>query len=199
MPSLSRDLRYAVRSLRNSPTLTIVAALALTLGIGLTTTVFSIVYAALMKGLPYEGADRIAYVQRANPSRDFRDMPMPIHDFVDYRAQQRSFSEFAGVYTGTVNVSGKEKAERYSGAWTTSDLFDVYGVKPILGRGIQKGEDQPGGDRVVVIGYRMWQDRFGGSPDVVGTQLRANGLPFTVVGVMPDRFALPFNAQLWMP
>ena len=199
MPSLSRDLRYAVRSLRNSPTLTLVAALALTLGIGLTTTVFSIVYAALMKGLPYEGADRIAYVQRANPSRDFRNMPMPIHDFVDYRAQQRSFSEFAGVYTGTVNVSGKEKAERYSGAWTTSDLFDVYGVKPMLGRGIQEGEDRPGGDRVVVIGYRMWQDRFGGSPNVIGTQLRANGLPFTVVGVMPDRFALPFNAQLWMP
>lgn len=199
MPAISRDLRYAARSLRNSPGLTLVAVLALTLGIGLTTTVFSIVYAALMRGLPYEGAERIAYVQRANPSRDVRDMGMSIHDFVDYRAQQRSFTSLAGFYSGTVNVSGNEKAERYSGSWMTSNLFSVYGVEPILGRGIRDGEDRPGGERVVVLGYRMWQDRFGGSPGVIGTQLRANGLPYTIVGVMPDKFALPFNVQLWMP
>ena len=199
MPALSRDLRYAARSLRNSPTLTLVAALALTLGIGLTTTVFSIVYAALMRGLPYEGAEQITYVRLDNPSRDFRNMPMSIHDFVDYRAQQRSFTSLAGFYTGTVNVSGNERAERYSGSWTTSNLFDIYGVKPILGRGIRDGEDRPGGERVVVLGYRMWQDRFGGKPGVIGTQIRVNGLPYTIVGVMPDKFALPFNAQLWMP
>ena len=199
MPAISRDLRYAARSLRNSPGLTIVAALALTLGIGLTTTVFSIVYAALMKGLPYEGADRIAYVQRANPSRDVRDMGMSIHDFADYRARQRSFTSLAAFYSGTVNVSGNEKAERYSGSWTTSNLFGVYGVEPILGRGIRDGEDRPGGERVVVLGYRLWQDRFGGSRAVIGTQLRANGLPYTIVGVMPEKFALPFNVQLWMP
>ena len=79
MPSFARDLRYASRSLRNSPALTIVAALALTVGIGLTTTVFSIVYAALMRGLPYPGAERVAFVQRANPSRDFKRMSVPIH------------------------------------------------------------------------------------------------------------------------
>ena len=199
MPALTRDLRYAARSLRNSPALTIVAALALMVGIGLTTTVFSIVYAALMRGLPYRGADRIAYIQRTNPARDVRQMPLSIHDYVDYKAGQRSFESLAAYYSGTVNVSGTERAERYTGAWVTSELFSVYGVEPLLGRGIRPGEDQPGGERVVVIGYRTWQTRFGGDRNVIGAQLRANGLPFTVVGVMPESFALPNNAQIWLP
>ena len=199
MPALARDLRYATRSLRRSPSLTIVAALALTLGIGLTTTVFSIVYAALMRGLPYAGAERIAFVQRANPGRDFDDMPVTIHDFVDYRQQQRSFESLAAYYSGTINVSGTERAERFTGAWVTSNLFSVYGVEPILGRGIRAGEDQAGGERVAVISHRTWQGRFGGDPNVIGKQLRANGLPYTIVGVMPEKFALPNNAQLWLP
>jgi predicted permease len=199
MPALPRELRHAARSLRNTPTFTAVAVLALTVGIGLTTTVFSIVYAALMRGLPYEGADRIAFVQRTNPSRDERQMPVPIHDFVDYRARQRSFESLAGYYTGTANVSGTERAERYTGAWVSSNLFAVYGVAPVLGRGIRDGEDRPGGDRVAVISHRTWQDRFGGDRGVIGTRLRVNGLPFTVVGVMPDGFGLPNNAQVWLP
>ena len=199
MQSISRDLRFAARSLRKSPGVVLVAAMALTLGIGLTTTVFSIVYSALMRGLPYEGADRIAFVQRTNPARDIRDMSMSIHDFTEYRAQQRSFESLGGYYSGTVNVSCSERAERYTGAWVTADVFGIYGVSPVLGRGIRPGEDRPGGERVAVIGYRTWQDRFGGAPGVLGTQIRANGLPFTIVGVMPDDFALPRNAQLWFP
>jgi predicted permease len=199
MESIVRDVRYAARALRKSPGVVIVASLALTLGIGLTTTVFSIVYAALMKGLPYAGADRIAVVQRTNPARNIRQMELSIHDFMEYRAQQRSFESLAAHYSGTVNVSGTERAERYTGAWITANTFGVYGVEPVLGRGIRDGEDRPGGDRVAVIGYRTWRDRFGGSPDVIGTQIRANGLPFTIVGVMPEGFAIPNNAQLWMP
>jgi putative ABC transport system permease protein len=199
LATLPRDLRHATRSLRRSPALAAVAVLALTVGIGLTTTVFSIVYAAMMRGLPYPGADRIAYVQRTNPSRDIRQMPVPIHDFVDYRARQRSFESLAGYYVGTANVSGAERAERYTGAWVTANTFAVYGVAPALGRAIREGEDRPGGERVAVIGYRLWQDRFGGSPGVIGTPLRINGLPFTVVGVMPDGFALPSEAKVWLP
>ena len=199
MPTLPRDLRYAARSLRASPGLALVAVLALTVGIGLTTTVFSIVYAALMRGLPYDGAERIAYVQRTNPSRDIQGMSVTIHDFVDYRARQHSFESLAGFYSGTANVSGTERAERYTAAWVTANTFGVFGVQPVLGRGIREGEDTPGGERVTVIGYRMWQDRFGGDPHVVGKPLRVNGLPFTIVGVMPEKFALPGNAQLWLP
>jgi len=199
MHSILRDVRLATRSLRKSPGVVLVASFALTLGIGLTTTVFSIVYAALMRGLPYDGADRIAFVQRTNPSRDIEGMSLPVQELAEYREQQRSFESLAGYYSGTVNVSGAERAERYTGAWVTANLFAVFGVEPVLGRGISAGEDRPGGERVAVIGYRTWQDRFGGTPNVIGTQLRANGLPYTVVGVMPESFALPNNAQLWLP
>src|SRR3982751_389665 len=102
MHAIVRDLRYAFRSLRNSPALTLVAALALTLGIGLTTTVFSIVYAALMRGLPYPGGDRVAFVREANPGRDSRNQSLSIHDFTDFRGEQRSFSSLAAYYSGTV-------------------------------------------------------------------------------------------------
>ena len=199
MRSFTRDLRYSARSLAKTPGVTVVAALALMLGIGLTTTMFSIVYAALVKGLPYSGADRIAAVLRANPTRDIQRMPVPIHDFLDYRAQQRSFEGLAGAYSGTVNVSGTERAERLTGAWVTANLFAVYGVEPALGRGIRPGEDRPGGERVAVLSHRVWQDRFGGSAGVVGTQIRANGQPYTIVGVMPAGFGSPNNAQLWLP
>ena len=97
MHALARDLRYAVRSLRSSPALTIVAALALTLGIGLTTTVFSIAYAALMRGLPYPGGDRVAFVQEANPGRGIRNLSLSIHDFAEIRGAQRSFSTLAAA------------------------------------------------------------------------------------------------------
>ena len=197
--TLLRDLSYAARTLRKSPGFAFVAVLALTLGIGLTTTVFSIVYGVLMKGLPYEGAERVVMLQRTNPSLDIRRMPVPIHDYLDFAAQQRSFEMLAATTGGTVNVSGTERAERYSGAWVTSRLFDVYGVRPILGRGIRDDEARPGGQRVAVISYRMWQDRFGGDANIVGSQLRANGLPHEIVGVMPEDFALPYRSQIWLP
>ena len=102
MQAVFRDIRYAGRSLRKSRALTFVAILALTLGIGLTTTMFSIVYAAMLKGMPFPNADELVAVQRANLARGFRWMPTPIHDYLDYRAQQRSFSGIAAVYQSTM-------------------------------------------------------------------------------------------------
>src|SRR5689334_3376018 len=104
MRAVLRDIRYGARSLRKSRGLTAVAVLALTLGIGLTTTMFSIVYGALLKGMPFPDPDELAFVYRENPSRGFHRMPFPIHDFLDFRAQQRSFTQIAGFYPGTVNV-----------------------------------------------------------------------------------------------
>src|SRR5215207_5002638 len=103
MQAVLRDIRYGARSLRKSRGLTAVAVLALTLGIGLTTTMFSIVYGALIKGMPFPEADRLVTVQRQNLSRGNDRMSTPIHDFVDYREQQRSFSSIAAFYAGTVN------------------------------------------------------------------------------------------------
>src|SRR5687768_2464135 len=119
MQAVLRDIRYGARSLAKSRALTAVAVLALTLGIGLTTTMFSIVYGALLKGMPFPEPDRLAAVARQNLARGDGFQSAPIHDFHDYREQQRSFTGLAGYYTGTANVSGTEKAERFDGAWTS--------------------------------------------------------------------------------
>jgi predicted permease len=199
MSVIARDIRFGSRSLRKHLGLSIIAVFALTLGIGLTTTMFSIVYSVLMKGLPYREADRIVSVTEQNLARRAQRMDLSIHDFADIRAQQRSFSEIGAFYSGTVNVSGTEKAERYMGTWTTASMFDIAGVSPLLGRTIRPGEDAVGGERVAVLSYAMWKSRFGGDAHVIGTTLRANGLPFTVVGVMPDHYGFPDDGALWLP
>ena len=199
MNAVLRDLRYAGRSLRKSRALTFVAVLALTLGIGLTTTMFSIVYGAMLKGMPFPNADELMAVERQNLARGFRWMPTPIHDYLDYRSQQRSFSGMAGLYQGTVNVSGAEKAERYDGAWVSAELFDVLQVRPQLGRTFRREEETPGLGNVAVISNSMWRDRYAGDPRVVGTVIRANGQPYTIVGVMPPNFTYPDRQAIWMP
>ena len=139
MQALLRDVRYGLRALLKSPGLAIVATLALTLGIGLTTTMFSIVYGALMKGLPYPDGDRIVVVQRANPVRGIQRQSLPIQDFVDYKAQQHVLTDLGAFTSGTIYVSGEEKAERFDGSWITANMFDILGVRPMLGRNVPRG------------------------------------------------------------
>jgi putative ABC transport system permease protein len=198
--SILRDLRYGVRTLRKSPGLMIVATLALGFGIGLTATMWSIIYGAMIKGLPYAASERIVVVNRTNPSRGFDRMGVTVHDYYDYAAQQKSFEVLGGYSCGTMNVSGggAEKPERFSGCWMTAGALQVPQVAPTRGRMIQPGEDRPGGERVAVISHAMWQGRYGGE-DVIGRTIRVNAQPYTVVGVMPDRFEYPSNSRVWVP
>ena len=199
MQSLLRDVRYALRSLRKAPGLAAVSVLALTLGIGLTTTMFSIVYGALLKGLPYPDGDRIVIVNRSNPSRNIRQASIPIQDYFDYKSQQRSFTDLAGYTSGTIFVSGDEKAERFDGSWITANTFPMVGVTPVLGRNFNAGEDTPQGAKVAILSYAMWHDRYAADPKVLGRIIRVNGVPTVVVGVMPDRFDFPDNDKIWLP
>jgi len=199
MDSILRDVRYGFRSLVKSPGLTLVATLALTLGIGLTTLMFSMVYGVIMKGLPYPNGDRIVEVIRNNTARGFNHMSVPISDYVDFKNQQQTLAPMGAYYSGTVNVSGKTQAERYTGSFVTASTFDVTGVAPVLGRTFRPGEDSPAGERVVVISYPLWQSEFGGRADALGAVLRANGVPYTVIGVMPEGYDFPDNARIWLP
>jgi putative ABC transport system permease protein len=198
MPDTLRDLRLGWRTLRRSPGLTLVSVLALTLGIGLTTMVFSIVHGALLRGLPFHEGDRIVTVIRNNPERGSRGS-LPIQDYADLAAGQRSFSHIGAFNSGTMNVSGTDRAERYSGSWVTHQTLAMTGVRPLIGRDFLPGEDAPNGAKVAVLGYDMWQTRYGGRADVLGTVIRVNGEPHEVVGVMPDGFTYPQNDQLWIP
>src|SRR5512143_97249 len=199
MNALLRDVRYGMRTLMKSPALTIIATLALTLGIGLTTTMFSIVYGALMKGLPYPDGDRIVVVSRANPARGIERQDLPMQDFVDYKAQQRSFVDLAAATSGTIYVSGDEKAERFDGSWITANGFDIIGMHPFMGRNFRAGEDTPSGEKVAILSYSMWRERYSADAGILGKQIRVNGVPYSVVGVMPEGFAFPNNDKIWVP
>ena len=199
MQAILRDIRYGIRSLAKNPAMALVATLALTLGIGLTATMYSIIYGALMKGLPFDEGDRIVQMVRHNPLTNSRNMGSPITDYVDYRDAQKSLANLGAYYAGTVNVSGDVEAERFTGAWVTASTFELARVRPLLGRYFQAGEDTPSGPRVAVLGHGIWQRRFGGDSAIVGKALRANGVPYTIIGVMPEGFRFPDDAALWLP
>src|SRR5215831_369825 len=192
MSSLLGDMRYGMRTLVKRPGLSALAIVALAVGIGLTTTMFSIVYAAVLKGLPYERADRLVAISRNRPAQGIQVLPVSIHDFFDWREQAQSFELLAAYYLETINVAGPEgRPIRYYGAYTTANLFDVLRVRPILGRTFRAEDDKPGAPQVIILSYRAWRDRFGGDPTLLGRSVRANAELATIVGVMPERFDFP--------
>ncbi|HEX2202517.1 MAG TPA: ABC transporter permease [Longimicrobium sp.] len=197
--TLLKDLRHGARKLVRNPAFSAISVLTLALGIGLTTMMFSIVYGALFRGLPFEGGDRLMHVERNNLPADIESMEVSLHDFADWRAQQRSFEGLAAFTGGTVNVAGPEGAERYEGAYMTANAFDIVGVKPQLGRAFREGEDVPGAPGVVVLSHDLWQDRYRGDPGVLGKTIRANGVESEIIGVMPPDFRFPVNEEIWLP
>jgi predicted permease len=197
--SFLRDLRFGARSLRKSPGLIVIATLALGVGIGATATMWSIIYGAMIKGLPYEDPQRIVAIWRTNPTRGNDRMGVSVHDYVDWRAQQKSFSKLGASTCGTFNVSGTEKAERFTGCWMTAEAMSIPSVTPVLGRLFTEEESRPGAERAAIINRAMWEGRYGGTPDVIGRVIKVNGQPHTIVGVMPADFLYPNNARIWAP
>ena len=199
MDSILNDVRYAGRMLAKNPASSFLAVVALALGIGLTTMMFSIVYGALIKGLPFADADEIIHIERANPSEDIESMGVPIHDFLDWEEQQSSFTTIAAFYSGTVNMAGTETPERFDGAFISADGFSMLGVQPVLGRLFAEGEDRPGAEPVLLLGHEVWRDRYDADPNVVGSVETVNGEPTTIIGVMPEGFRFPVAEDVWLP
>lgn len=197
--TLLQDLRFGARLMVKKPAVAAISVLTLALGIGLTTLMFSLVNVAILKGLPFEAPERLVSVVQHDLSRGWENMSVRLHDFEEWGEQQRAFEELAAYSTGTFNVSGTEGAERYDGAWVTANMFDVLRVRPTVGRVFHPSEAAPGAEAVTIISHRIWQDRFGGDPSVLGRTLRINGEEATIVGVMGDRFMFPMSQLIWMP
>jgi putative ABC transport system permease protein len=197
--SVLQDLRYGARLMLRRPGFAAISVLTLSVGIGLTAMMFSIVNGAILKGLPFDEPDRLMAVVRTDLSQGFDNMSTPLHDFEAWREEQRGFEGLAAYSTGTFNVSGPDGAERYAGAWITANGFDLLRARPILGRTFTEGEDAPGAEPVAVLGYRVWQDRYGGAPDVLGRTIRINGEEATIIGVMEERFMFPVSQVIWLP
>mgnify|MGYP001389586793 CR=1 FL=1 len=196
--NLLSDLRFALRLLIKDPWFTAVAALTLALGIGANSTVFTLVNAVLIRGLPFEQPERIMQLS----TRNARDQARGVSylDYQDWASSTRAFSTLAVMSGGTMNVSDEGRApERYQGQFISHSLFGLIGTRPALGREFSPEDDRPGGDAVVLLGSGVWKNRYGGDPGILGKTIRINNVPSVVIGVMPDGFRFPNNADLWQP
>jgi putative ABC transport system permease protein len=191
-----QDLSYAVRRLRQAPGFTLVAVATLALGIGATSAIFSVVNAVLLRPLPFPEADRLVQVAQTWKGRPTVCSPQ---NFLDVEAQATSFSGMAAIDTNGVTLSGRGAATRLVAGQVSASFFDVLGVRVVLGRGFLAGENEPGRDRVAVLGYELWRDRFGSDPGVVGRTVSLNRQPYVVVGVAPPGFRYPAEAEIWTP
>jgi putative ABC transport system permease protein len=196
--TLAQDVRYALRRLRRSPGFTVLVASILALGIGGNTALFSAVHATLLRPLPFRDPDRLlALWQTESASGRF---PLTGQDFLDWRAQNRTFEDLS-VYTWAqaFNASGGSRPERVEVVETQANFFRLLGVRPLLGRTFEEGEDAAGRNRVALLSYGLWQTRFGGRRDALGQTLLLNGEAYTVVGALPSWYRMPAGAQLWIP
>ena len=194
------DIRFGARMLLKRPGLSVTAVVALALGIGLTTSMFSIVYGLTLRGLPFEDPDALVAISRTRPAQNMQFMPVTIHDFEDWRDQQTSFEYLAAWLATSVNISCSDgEPIWYTGTHANAHLFDMLRVPPILGRTFRPDEDHPSAPPVVLLSYRAWQDGFQGDPEVVGRVVTANAELTTIVGVMPENFDFPGTVDIWMP
>jgi putative ABC transport system permease protein len=195
-----RDLRYALRSLRRSPGFTAVAVVTLALGIGATVSIFSIVYVALLRPLPYPEPDRLVALSASNPKAGFLHGPASAADFYDWRAQNEVFSTVTAYSGWSLNLTEVPMPERLSAALVSPEFFSVLGVAPAQGRGFLAHEDQPDAASVAVVSDRLWTRLFGDSAALAGQTLTLNGSRTTIVGVMPAGFGFPSTSvELWVP
>lgn len=200
MLTMYNDLRLAARTLLKRPGLSVTAVVALALGIGLTTSMFSIVYGLMFRGLPYDEPEAIVAISRTRPAQNLQSIPVTIHDFEDWRDQQTSFERLAAFVSITVNASdGKGQPVHYFGTRTNADLFDLLRVQPSMGRVFRPEEDRPSTPPVMLLSHRAWLDGFDGDPEVVGRIVRANSELTTIIGVMPKDFDFPGIGDIWMP
>jgi putative ABC transport system permease protein len=212
MNALVYDVRYGIRMLARNPGFTVVAVLTLALGIGANTAIFSVVNAVLLRPLPFANPERLVTLFERNLKMGYDQNAPAAANYLDWRAQNRVFTQMAAYGgDGQFNLSGAERPERVAGAAVTANLFPLLGVSPLLGRAFATEEEQPGNDRVVVLSYGLWKERFGGSPGIVGKSITVSGRSCTVIGVMPPGFAFPGDtgtvlriytqpaAQLWVP
>ncbi len=187
---LMRDLHFGLRMLRKSPGFTTVAILTLALGIGANTAIFSVVNAVLLRPLPYKDADDLVLVKEVLPKMDSQPVGISGPDISLIRKFNHSFAYVAGFRVWTYELSGNTEPERTAANRVSADLFKTLGVQPILGRAFTPAEEEPG-HPVVILGYGLWQDRFGGNPNILGQTLYLDRQPYTVVGVMPQSFVFP--------
>src|SRR5215470_7859605 len=197
MQTFWQDLRYGARMLLKNPGFTLIAVATLSLGIGANTAIFSLVNAVLLRPLPFAEPERLVWTwgEFSGGNRAATSPP----DFLDYRAQNRSFEELAAGMFNSFNLTGAGEPERVIGSSVTANFFQALGVKLIQGRAFLPEEERSGAAQVAIIGQRLWLQRFGGDPQIIGKTITLDGRSHTVVGVAPDATRVLAEAEIWTP
>ena len=200
MTTLIQDLRYALRMLLKNPGFAAVAVVALALGIGANTAIFSVVNTILLRSLPYDDPDRLMVVKE-NKLPQFPEFSVSPGNFLDWRKQNASFEKLAAVQGSSYNlVTSDDEPERLDGARVSAGLFEMLGVKPVQGRTFLEEEDQPGHQNVVVLSSNLWKRRFGSDPNIIGQSITMSAASYTIIGIMPPSFQfLDRDIDLWTP
>jgi putative ABC transport system permease protein len=195
------DLRYGLRALLRKPGFTVTAVIALALGIGANTAIFSVINGILLRSLPYGEPDRIVMVWERNAAANSDRNVVSPANFLEWQKQSRSFAQMAAVADYPANLTGGGgEPEEIKAQFVSHEFFATLGVQPMMGRTFTAAEDRKGDDLVIVVSYELWRNRFGGDPTVLGRQANVNGRLRTIIGIMPPRFHfLDPEVKAWMP
>ncbi len=203
MGKLSQNVRYALRTFLKSPGFTFVVVLTLALGIGANTAIFSVVYAALLRPLPYREPSRLFTLGESRTqhviSTEIADTSYP--DYLDWKRTAKSIQSFAGYSGDAFTLTGNGEPKIIFAAQVTPSFFSTLGVKPAMGRDFFDGEMQPDGPPAAILSYAFWRSEFGGDPNIVGRVIRLDSKPATIIGVLPRNFefAPARSAPIWVP
>ena len=199
MTKLLQDLTYAFRRIAANKAFTAVAVACLALGIGTSTTGFSVVDGVLIQPLPYQDAERLVVLNKSNLQLGIRFAGIPYQELQDWQQQTSVFTTIAGLQVRGLTLADNLDPERLLGGAVGAALFPMLGVQPVVGRGFDEEDDQPGAAPVVLLSYSLWQRRYAGSPTIVGQTVRVDGRSRMVIGVMPPRFEFPATHHVWIP
>jgi predicted permease len=199
--SFFSDVRFGIRTLRKNSGFTTIAVLTLALGIGANSAIFSVVDAVLLKPLPYREPDRLVIISESNSPNDLatRNAAAP-GNYVDWRDQNRAFTQVVAVELPGFSLIGTGRPERVLGAAISAGALGMLGLRPQLGREIATEDDRPGANAVAMLSDSLWKRRFNGNPDIIGQTIHLGTIPYTVVGVLPAGLQLPqVDVDLWVP
>ena len=200
MESVLRDLGGAFRGLLRRPLQAGSAIVMIAVGVGLSATAFTVLYGTVLRGLPFEEAERLVHFERSRPSEGQLSLAVTPHDYADWRAEQTSFEDL-GAYVEAVALFANDGAPptRISGLRISANSFPLLRVGAAQGRALIAEDESPSASPVVLLGHALWTTRFGGDPDLVGRTIELNGVATTVVGIMPEGFGFPIDEQVWLP
>src|SRR4051812_4329736 len=190
-----KDIQYAIRTLVKRPAFSLIAIGTLALGIGANSAIFSVVNAVLLRPLPFPESEQIAWLEGINPNQGITQSNMSVPDLADWQSQNHSFQQLAGFISGGALLSNGEDTQRVRATGVSGDFFPLFRTEAVKGRTLTADDMRKGSEPVVLLSYSLWQRRFGGDQNILGSKVILDGHSTTIAGVMPRGFDYPAQSE----